>query len=190
MTSPIIALSGYARSGKDTAAAVLLERGWTRVSFADKLRDFLLAVNPPIVHLGREYQLARLVDAYGWEHVKDSYEQVRPLLQRTGTDAGRAILGQNVWVDAIMGDLPAGPVVFTDCRFPNEAAAAREHGGIVVRIDRPGTGPAVASDGTVHVSETSLDDYEFDYRITNGGSLADLHGAALVAAAMARARAV
>lgn len=35
----VIALSGYKRSGKDTAAEVLIQNGYTRVAFADVLKD-------------------------------------------------------------------------------------------------------------------------------------------------------
>jgi dephospho-CoA kinase len=43
----LIGLSGYARSGKDEAAKVLIEEfGFKRIAFADKLRDFLYALDP------------------------------------------------------------------------------------------------------------------------------------------------
>ena len=52
--------------------------------------------------------------------------------------------------------------VVTDVRFPSEADAIREHGGILIRVNR--------DTGYVdnHPSETALDDYmDFDYIITN-----------------------
>ncbi len=43
----IIGLTGYAQSGKDTVANILVERyGFTRVAFADKIREFLYETNP------------------------------------------------------------------------------------------------------------------------------------------------
>jgi hypothetical protein len=110
------------------------------------------------------------VDAYGWEKVKDDFPEVRQLLQRTGTDAGRRVLGENVWVDAVMADLPDTDVVFTDCRFPNEAQAIKDAGGYLVRVTRPGFEPGPDA----HESETALDGYPHDFEIKNTGTLEDL----------------
>ena len=38
----VIGLTGYAQSGKDTVASILVEKyGYRRIAFADKIRDFL-----------------------------------------------------------------------------------------------------------------------------------------------------
>jgi hypothetical protein len=42
-------------------------------------------------------------------------------------------------------------------------------GGKLVKVSRPGFGPA-----NQHVSETGLEDYEWDYELQNNGSLDDL----------------
>lgn len=166
----IVGLAGYARAGKDTAGTYLVGHfGFQRRSFADTLRAVLLATDP-MVPAGRHatvrgdapsfVPLHHLVDMFGWEEAKatepDSAYGVRALLQRLGTDAGRRHLGENVWVDAAMRDLPER-TVFTDVRFPNEADAIRAAGGKVVRIVRPGTGPV-----NDHPSETALDTYGYD----------------------------
>jgi hypothetical protein len=60
-------------------------------------------------------------------------------------------------------------VVVADCRFPNEAAFAQEH-GLLISIKRD-TG--LVSDG--HASETALDDYaDYHYIVDNNGSFDDL----------------
>lgn len=59
--------------------------------------------------------------------------------------------------------------IITDCRFENEAQAVKAHGGVVVRINRPGVDAVNA-----HSSETSLDNWNFDYTINNDGSIEDL----------------
>mgnify|MGYP006283771541 FL=1 len=42
----IIGLTGYAQSGKDTVASLLVEHyGYERVAFADKIRSFLYEMN-------------------------------------------------------------------------------------------------------------------------------------------------
>lgn len=186
----LIGLCGYAGAGKDTAAKALLWNGWEHASFAAKLKDFALKVNPLIsVHPGMpgyasivgtggtdltpkhvvHVRYADYLDLVGAEQAKTNPE-VRQLQQRIGTDAGRKVLGDNVWVDAAMDDLPAGKnVVFTDVRFPNEAAAIQDAGGYVIRISRPGHGPV-----NNHPSETSLDTYPIDAVVTNDDTMAVL----------------
>ena len=167
---PHVALTGKARAGKDTAGRHLVERfGYTRVAFADGVREVALAIDPFVPRaVGLPIRLSAVVEAHGWEAAKDSAE-VRRLLQVIGTDAGRRHFGEDCWVKlALLKTLDvAGPIVYTDCRFPNEADAVRKAGGVVVRIERPGAGFDTAHGQ--HVSETALDDYAFDHRIVNDG---------------------
>lgn len=164
---PIVGFSGFSGSGKDSAAVSLIKLGWTRCAFADRLRAFTYAVNPMVDRDGM--RLKEAVDLYGWEGAKRKFLEVRELLQRTGTDAGRDVLGGDVWVDAVMLDLPDTPVAVTDVRFPNEARAIKAAGGVVIRVNRHGAEPINS-----HVSDTSLDGWEFDAVIDNDGSLGDL----------------
>lgn len=180
MTPKLVGLSGYAQSGKDTAARVLIEHfGFQRVAFADALRDVLYALNPLIpVDDSMSAPVIRLqnrVDKYGWDVAKTAYPEVRALLQRLGTEAGREILGTNIWVDTAMrhvdGLAPGvvkygGRYVFTDVRFPNEYAAIKDRGGEVWRIEREGHTAVNA-----HPSETALDGYGFDRVIFNNAGL-------------------
>lgn len=169
----LVAFSGYARSGKDTAADALSGLGFQRVAFADKLRDFLYALNPIVMGFGtvENYRLRDIIDKYGWDGYKNTIHvrEIRPLLQRLGTECGRDILGQNTWVNAALDNLdPDGKYVVTDCRFVNEADAVRDRGGKIYRIERKGVGPA-----NDHPSETSLDGYLFDEWIFNDKGLAE-----------------
>lgn len=181
----ILGLSGYARSGKDEAAKVLVEEfDYRRIAFADKLREVLYALNPLVVANSEHHGMVPLpsyggkvfkrlqwvIDEYGWDGYKESpfSDDVRGILQRLGTEAGRQILWDNIWVDAALtGVSTSDTVVVTDVRFPNEADAIKKRGGIMVRINRSGNGPATDQYGNVHKSETSLDDYKFDYTINN-----------------------
>lgn len=168
----IVGLCGYARAGKDTAGHILVDHfGFQRVSFADKLREVALAIDP-YVGIGDRWELQRLSEAVrrlGWEKAKVNPE-VRRLLQVIGTDAGRNILGSDVWVDAAFNGLPPeGRFVFTDVRFPNESKAIFAMGGTVYRITRPGCGPI-----NNHPSETALDHIAFP-EIANDGTIDDLH---------------
>lgn len=181
----LIGLSGYARSGKDTFADVLVERhGYTKVAFADTLRKFLYAQNPLVGHYfdgdwvkyPEPVRLREVIDKYGWNGYKNTpyVDEIRPLVQRTGTEAGRNTLWEDIWVDATFKNLdPKGKYVISDARFPNEADGVVSRGGIMVRIERPGVGPAVDTNGVAHPSETSLDDYRFDYKLENDGTVGD-----------------
>lgn len=182
----LIGLSGFARSGKDTAAAVLVEEfGFVKVAFADKLRDMIYALNPIVVadarhhgmfpepdYSGKVYKrLQDVIDEYGWDNYKTCpfYWEIRELLQRQGTEAGRLTLWDTIWIDAALTGLPEDArVVVSDCRFKNEARAIRDRGGSIVRIDRPGTKAA-----NEHPSEHDLDGYDFDGYITNDGTTDD-----------------
>lgn len=59
--------------------------------------------------------------------------------------------------------------VVTDVRFPNEAKAIADKDGILIRINRLGVKPV-----NNHPSETSLDDYGFDYIIDNDSTIKSL----------------
>jgi hypothetical protein len=175
----IIGISGYARTGKDEVSKVLVEEfGFERLAFADKLRECVYALNPVIIHesgLNRGIFTAFLqdiIDEYGWDGVKSTGygPEVRRLLQRFGTEVGRNILGQNIWVDAtfMVTDVTKNYIV-TDCRFRNEALGIIKKDGAVWRINRPGVGPI-----NDHISEIGLDDFPFNAVINNDGDLTDL----------------
>jgi len=117
----------------------------------------------------------------------NSLMTVRDFLQKLGTEAIRDSLHENTWVNATMvdytpvqvqwadgplGGYKDGPMpnwIITDTRFPNEAEAIKKAGGIVVRINRPGVQPI-----NPHLSETSLDDWNFDAVINNDGDVSDI----------------
>lgn len=72
--------------------------------------------------------------------------------------------------------------IITDTRFPNECEAIKKRGGILIRVSRPQffrkqdlENPEYVAKHN-HPSETSLDDYQFDYVINNDGSIEELIG--------------
>jgi hypothetical protein len=163
----IIGLSGYAQSGKDTVAQILIsEFGFTRVAFADKIRELLVQIDPLIDGTGK--RVSDVVEAFGWEDAK-RFHEVRRLLQDLGVGA-RNVFGKNFWVAIATKDLdPHTDYVFTDVRFTNEANILKELGGHIWRVHRPGY---EAVNG--HVSEHELNEWNFDEMVYNAGSLDDL----------------
>jgi len=188
----LIGVTGFKRSGKDSIGNILhVHAGFSRFAFADRMKDFALALDPfiPVMEappspllvgvrpeMPPQYQrLTTIVQDFGWEIAKENPE-IRRFLQRLGTEGGRRILGVNIWVDALqMTKLPEQSVI-TDVRFLNEAAAVQACGGKVWRVVRPG------SDMTdTHPSEQELRSIQEDVTIQNDGTLEDLVDAVLSA---------
>jgi len=95
---------------------------------------------------------------------------VRTFLQRYGTEAHRDVFGADFWAERPWRDWH-GQVdwVFEDVRFNNEADAIREHGGTIVRIDRPYVG--LAGPEALHPSEAGV---PADVIFYNNGELVEL----------------
>ena len=162
----IIGLSGYARSGKDSVAELLvLNYGFKRVAFADGIRQALVALNPLIGSL----RLNDIVGEHGWEVAK-STEEVRRLLQVMGTEVGRKLIHEDVWVWRLFNSINTDErIVIPDVRFPNEARMIEQNGGEVWRINRHNHKPV-----NDHISEHAMDNHMFKRVVYNDGTLDDL----------------
>jgi hypothetical protein len=163
----IIGLSGYARSGKDEVAKILVEDyGYKRVAFADKIRELLLETNPQV----RDgFRVESVVEAYGWDQAKVMFPEIRTLLQRLGVGA-RNIFGDEFWIGQVFHSMDkTSEYVITDVRFENEAMMLKLMGGQLWRIKRPGV--EAVND---HVSEHELDGYKVEMILKNEGTLDDL----------------
>jgi cytidylate kinase len=164
----IIGLTGYAQSGKDTVASILVEKyGFKRVAFADKIRDFLYGINPMVACSPTGY-LQDLVNLVGWDKAKQE-PQVRRLLQDLGVSA-RELLAEDIWVSSALKNVAAEDrIVVTDVRFENEAAQVKLLNGQLWRVKRLGFGPV-----NNHVSESELDGHPVDQIFVNNGTVEDL----------------
>jgi len=88
----IIGLSGYARSGKDTIAEILIMNyGFKRLAFADNIRKAIIKLDPI---LSNGQRISGSVREIGWEPTKANTE-VRRLLQVFGTEVGREMFGED-----------------------------------------------------------------------------------------------
>lgn len=161
----IIALCGYAKSGKDTVADIVKTNypSFKNMKFSGKLKviaGILTGIEPALF----ESQYVKNYHFEGWGMTG------RELLQRLGTDAIRDGLHKDAWVNALMSDYHQyEDWIITDCRFKNEAKAVKEFGGYVVRVVRDGVGPVNG-----HPSETELDDWHPDFELRNDGTLEQL----------------
>jgi hypothetical protein len=159
----IIGLSGYAQSGKDTVAGMLIGlHHYERIAFADKIRELLHEMDPLVMHNGIDFRLQDIVEAKGWEKAKTEFPEIRRLLQDLGIGA-RKLFGDTFWIYQALSDVaPQDKVVVSDVRFKNEAQWIKEFGGQIWRVNRPGVGAV-----NEHVSENELSDWDFDGVITN-----------------------
>jgi hypothetical protein len=187
----IVGVCGYANSGKDTVGDALVERhGFVKVAWADPMRMMAERINPIVGWDPDSDQWVRYNDAVarvGYQQAKSDWPEIRRFLQRLGTEAGRGVLGDDVWVNATMArieaDHPGRDVVITDCRFANEADAVRAAGGVLVQVDRPGFEPTVVDHASerpwvcqasiVLVNEGTVDDlwYLVDLVVADGFDL-------------------
>lgn len=172
---PLVGFVGLKRSGKDTAAQALVDRGWTRMAFADPLKEMAMKLRgvwvevPEGVHLDAAVPVMRgsagygggfaqyhdVVEALGMEQAKDLVPDVRRLLQTLGTDCVRGTFGSEAWAELaekkIHEALSRGEsVVLTDVRFDEELDLVRRLGGITIGVwrgDLDSLGEALESGG-------------------------------------------
>ena len=155
----LIGFLGVRRSGKSEAAIYLTDNfKYTRTRVAQPLKDMLLAAG-----LTQEE-----VDGSLKEEPCEllSGKSPRHAMQTLGTEWGRELIGPDFWLNAWLRRVETSKlVVVDDIRFPNEAEALKERGGVLVRITRPGT---VVDN---HISEQALASLEADFTIANDGTL-------------------
>ena len=112
---------------------------------------------------------------FDWDGQKD--EHGRHLLQYVGTDVIRR-QNPNYWVDfvkdiIIMFSNNWDYILIPDARFPNEITRmfCSNFRTISIRIRRINYSSKLTEEQQQHESETALDNYPFDYYMTNDGTL-------------------
>jgi len=167
----IIAITGLKRSGKDTAAKALRCFGYKQIAFAEPLKQMLVGF---LVASGYDQSRARM-HVYGDDREIPlqalNGRSVRHALQTLGTEWGRDLMHPDLWCDATMRAIASQPdrrFVISDLRFPNEAAAVRAAGGVIVRIDRHNN---IAQDS--HISEKHIETLTVDHVIQNASASAN-----------------
>ncbi|WP_375191817.1 deoxynucleotide monophosphate kinase [Marinobacter sp.] len=169
----LIGIAGKARSGKDTAAARLIEKhGLVKYSFADPLK-------------------AGIKTMFGLteEHVNGSLKETvipwlgtspRKLMQTLGTEWGREIIRPDLWVlmaqrqwdqvSVATCDTFHGGMIVPDIRFEEEAGFIRRNGGLVIHLIRDELELV-----ETHKSEAGVRFMDGDWLIENNGTIEDLH---------------
>ena len=185
----IIGIDGYAGVGKDTVADLFVKVGFTKISFADALREATVYSTgfPLETFIDRDIKdkpfleplpmssdvLTKFCDYLGYS---DKVEEVvskftgllinspRHLLQILGTEVGRSCLNQSIWLNKYDEKRKYLSLVVTpDCRFSNERTHVQSSKGLVWLVKREGIEPK----GT-HISELDKwKDSEYDIVIQN-----------------------
>lgn len=164
----IIALTGYAGSGKSTVADYLIKKhGFTLIKFAGPLKQMMRALGLGEREIEGDLKEKPCALLGG--------KSPRQAMQLLGTEWGRDRIHPELWVNVAMAAAAAvldqgGKVVIDDARFPNEIAAVRDMGGKVIRVSRPGVGPVNA-----HTSDNQR--LPHDLEIFNTRSIAGLQEA-------------
>lgn len=180
----LMGIGGLKQHGKDEFARNLGE-DWVVIGMAEPLYNQLIIKNYH-VDIGPDGKLRRVTDVLAdcgndWVEAKKNPE-IRRMLQVEGTEGGRDVFGENVWVDVMVKrvkeHMEAGKnVAVTGIRFLNEAQAIRDNGGDLVWVERPGyVGDADANSG--HASENSVSSEDFDVIVLNDSTLDALRGKA------------
>ena len=191
----IIGICGLIGSGKGTVGDILVEQGFTKVSFADKLKDGVAT----IFGWNRAMLEGDTDESRNWREQPDDFwsqetgRNITPriVLQEFGTECMRDGFDDSIWVSLLkkqMLDNP-GDYVVPDVRFRNEQDMIRELGGEIWRVQRGDvpewygcamldntTGSNLMESYDVHVSEYKWIDMnnKFNTTIYNNSTLEQL----------------
>ena len=180
----LIGLGGKYGAGKDVVADWLVEnKNFVKLGMSDTLRQGIYELNPwiridwqaseAVLRLWNVNEFAsyrEVADTVGYVEAK-TLAEARTFLQVLGTEVGRKLLGNDIWVDAscraITAELDAGrDVVITGIRYWNELDMINDLNGHTVWIDRP----SLKNENT-HDSENTLSGNHFSWTINNNTTL-------------------
>ena len=138
----IVGICGLIGSGKGTVADILVEQGFTKVSFADKLKDGVAT----IFGWDRSLLEGDTDESREWREQSDDFWTQetgriitpRVVLQEFGTECMREGFDNGVWVSLLKKYLLDNPgyYVVPDVRFRNEQNMIRELGGEIWQVKR------------------------------------------------------
>jgi hypothetical protein len=168
----IIAFSGKAQNGKTEGARIVRY------------------IHPEFVILSFATPLKRIaMEQFGLSHsdIADKTREIdfgsrKTTVRQLLIDIGKMYraIDPDFWVKKLWKDIElttgmGSHVVIDDMRFLNEANFLKAKGAKFIRVSRPGV--AEIDD----ISETELDDYQFEHRLLNDGSMEDYEGNVIAA---------
>lgn len=171
MAARIVGLAGAAGAGKNTVGDILFRHGYANFGFADPVYRAVSAITGmPEESLRNRAAKESPIEWLG--------KSPRELLQTLGTEWGREMIREDIWIRIAMRQANAliqygVGVCITDVRFANEAEAIRAEGGQVWLVKRPVA--ALKGDAASHSSEAGIPPGLVDEIIENDGTIDDLN---------------
>lgn len=152
----IIGLAGGKGCGKSSVARIMERKfGYEIMSFATPIKDMLKAMGLRDTELNDPVLKEIKLDEYG--------KSPREIMQLLGTEFGRVMIADDIWVTAMKRKIqPGTKVVIDDVRFENEAMFIRDAGGAVLEVKR-----TKLENSDTHVSEAGLSENLIDGTINN-----------------------
>ena len=149
----VIGVTGKARGGKDTLAEqihhVVGKGRAAKVAFADPIKEMLKALGVDDI------------DKYKTEKHPVLDVTSRVMMQTLGTDWGRDIIGESIWIDIAKKSGEGKEfLIISDVRFANEAKFVRDN-GILIHVEGRG------GIDTDHQSEDGIPFELGDFKIDN-----------------------
>ncbi len=170
----LIGITGQKFSGKSTVAKMLSKMlNYRVVSFADKLKDVTCVLSGCTREQLEDYDFKEsvLVPNHLKPYCGDAeFPTYRAFLQHFGGEVMRGV-NDNIWIDCTLNNCGENAII-ADCRFPNEAKAIKEQGGIIIRVEREGL-----QSSDTHSSETAMREIVPDIIVENNKGLDNLRGA-------------
>lgn len=128
----LIGITGYKRSGKDTAAHIIkqIDSEYQQIAFADPIKE--------MVHSVFDHMLYYQSNLYKDVTIPLRNYSFRDLYIAFGETAGRKI-DKNIWIDVLNSRLNQSShnkFIISDVRYNNEARYIKERGGVMIRIVR------------------------------------------------------
>lgn len=158
----VILISGKAQHGKDTLASYIQAQ----------------STNLGILHFANELKEDAIF--LGWNGEKD--DKGRRFLQQLG-DVMKDYHGITYYADRSKNKIDdcnfRQGYIIPDWRLPYEVNPFKDIDVITIRIERPNFDNGLSDEAKSHISETALDDYDFDYVIINDGTFEELELKAL-----------
>jgi len=159
-----ILIGGKKQSGKSTTSAMIKEL--SLISFQEEMFSRKL-----------KEMACKLLDCSMEDLESEEFKEVeafagvtvRQVLQKLGTDFGRDLIGKDIWVDAVLNNYVYGEnLIISDVRFINELNLLNNVPGFSIYVMNS------SSSTDPHKSENSLTKDNFDYVISNTGTLKEL----------------
>ena len=161
----VILLSGSKRSGKDYSAEILLDLlpNSKKMAFADNMKTIIKET------FGITYE-----ELDYWKNNRpkiilpnSSFIDFREILQRFGTEAMKPIFGDNIWARLVVEEIlktNAEYIIISDFRFLIEIQEIKKYFNVTTLhiLDKNNVDL-----NEKHLSETELNDFNFDYIIDN-----------------------